>query len=195
MTSRRVCITVILVFFILLSSSSPVYVVNRLDWKFFPALNKTLIGIVRSDHAEDVDKISFIINNAIIPFSAFMIIIVCTVILVVKLEMKAQWREKVSQSEQVTNVSKSNKKVSKMVVMISILFISCFIPIGVMFLAMALLPGFTIYGKYKNILLIVAGLCVCLESVNSSSNIFIYYHMSTKYREAFRQLFSLDMPK
>lgn len=45
-------------------------------------------------------------------------------------------------------------------------------------------------GRYLKVTLRLGGLLLVLESVNSSVNIFIYYRMSSIYREVFR-LFSM----
>lgn len=80
-----------------------------------------------------------------------------------------------------------------MVVLISALFIACFVPISIIFIAMCFEPEFSVYGKYKDLLCVIGGLGFMLESINSSVNIFIYYYMSTKYRSIFREIFRLDI--
>ncbi|BFZ07874.1 hypothetical protein BsWGS_10913 [Bradybaena similaris] len=190
-TARRVRAVIICIFVVLLASVSPLYVVNRLGMKFYPARNRTLLGLVPTENRETVEQISFAINNVLIPFSAFIVVNLCTVILVIKLRKRTVWRNKTTSSTQADSVSIRNRKVAKMVVMISTLFIVCFVPISVVFTAVLLVPDLAIDGRFRNILIVVGGICFILESVNSSVNIFIYYHMSTKFRTIFRQLFCM----
>lgn len=76
-----------------------------------------------------------------------------------------------------------------MVVMITALFISCFVPLSVIFVGVLLEPELSAHGKYSNTILVIIGFDMILESVNSSSNIFIYHHMSSRFRSVFRRLF------
>lgn len=184
-------ILLVCVFLALIGSVAPVYVVNRMDLKFFPEKNRTLLGLYYTADREVVERFSFAINNTFLPFTAFVIIITCTVVLSVVLREKAKWRTLSSSSTQADNVSNRNKKVAKMVVMISILFIACFIPLSVIFLAMCLVPEFSVYGKYREILFTAGGFGFILETINSSMNIFIYYRMSSKYKQEFCNVFGL----
>lgn len=189
MTPNRVSVIIVSIFIILLSSMAPAYIVNRPGMKFFPHRNKTLLGIVYGANRESVEKIFYAINSVFIPFCAFAVIIVCTVTLVVQLQRKTKWRMKSAHCAQSDNISNRNEKVAKMVVMISTMFISCFTPLGLIFIAMSLEPELSHDGKYQHVLRMAGGICVVFESVNSSANIFIYYHMSSKFKETFRALF------
>lgn len=160
--------------------------------KFFPHRNRTLLGLIFTEDRENVEKISFAINNFSLPFVAFVIIVVCTFTLVLKLNRATQWRKKSTSPAQVDNVTSRNQKVAMMVVMISTLFIACFIPLSITMLAVAFNPDLSLGGKYVNISIIIGGLDFVLESINSSGNIFIYYHMSIRYRSTFRQIFGRD---
>ncbi|BFZ12431.1 hypothetical protein BsWGS_15470 [Bradybaena similaris] len=194
-TPKRVAVVVVCLFIILTSSVSPVYMVSRLDHKYFQDINKTLIGIVYTKNRESVEQVSYFINNVFIPFGSFIVIIICTAILVAKLHEKAKWRKKSAVSAQADNVSTRNQKVAKMMVMISTLFVACFFPHSVGFIAMALLPELSVGGKFNDLLLILAGICFLLESINSSANIFFYYRMSSKYRAAFCELLHISSVK
>lgn len=187
-TSRQTSITIIAVFTILMSSVAPVYVVNRLDMKFDPLRNKTLLGIVSTGDREHVEKISFAVNNFFLPFAAFFVIIFCTAILAVNLRKRQHWL-KSSSANLGTELTNRNHRVAKMVVMMSTLFIACFIPTSVIMLAVAFERSLTFGGKYINIGIVIGGIGFFLESVNSSVNIFIYYYMSTKYRDSFLYIF------
>lgn len=195
MTSSRVSVLIVIVFVILLSSVAPLYVVNKLGLKFFPGRNKTLLGLVLTSDREKVERASFAINNVFIPFSAFIVVSVCTVTLVVTIRKRSAWRVKSTTATQADNITSKNQRVAKMVVVISALFIACFVPISALFVAMVIEPELSIDGTYRNTLIVVGGLGFVLESINSSVNIFIYYHMSSKYRCIFHQIFHFSRNK
>lgn len=180
-----------MVFAVLVFSMAPVYVVNSLGWRFFPEKNKTLLGLFYTQDRENVEQISFAVNNTFVFFSAFVVIVVCTITLVVKLQNLTVWRRKTTQQTLVDNVSTKNQKVARMVLIISTLFIACFIPETFVFIAILTVPGLSIDGPNKHVLTIIAGLGLVLKCVNSSSNMFIYCAMSTKYRLVFNNMFCI----
>jgi ABC-type Fe3+ transport system permease subunit len=166
------------------------WVVNKLGMKFSPARNKTTFGIIHLGNHDKVEMFSFALNNFAIPFVAFFIIIICTIILSLKMRDTAKWRKETMTGEQLERISNRNLKVSKMVVMISTLFIVCFVPMCVILLAIAFVPELYFQGKYIQLSLVIAGISSISESVNSSMNTFMYYNMSSKYKNMFLTIFN-----
>lgn len=87
------------------------------------------------------------------------------------------------------NVSGRDQKVSQMVVIIATVFVIACIPNYAICIGMTLEKELGIEGRYKNTLVVMFGWCVIFESINSATNIWIYYKMSSKYRLTFQQLF------
>lgn len=189
---KRECVFVVCVFIVFIATGSPNYVVSRLDMAFVPSRNKTLVALIHTANRETVKKMSHIINNTVIPIMAFVIISVCTVILVIKLRQTTKWRQKATSYVQADLTSHRTQKVTKMVVMISSLFIACFIPLSILFISITFVPSLNIDGRNLGTVLLVGGTGTILESINAGMNIFIYYHMSSKYREAFHETFCLS---
>lgn len=188
-TPKRTTLIIVCIYIVLIGSVSPVYYANRLQMKFSPERNKTIYGLVYTHDRETVEKASFAVNNVFVPMTAFVVVIVCTVALVVTLKLKTKWRQNVTLPGKAENSSNRDQRVTKMIVVISSLFISCFIPVCFIFVGMLVEPGLSIDGKYRNTFFIVFGLGFLLESTNSAMNIFIYYYMSSRYRAVFRQMF------
>ncbi|XP_005107909.2 adenosine receptor A1 [Aplysia californica] len=188
-TPKRVAIVIVSLFVILIASVSPVYYANRIGPKFLPARNKTVIGLVFTHDREEVEEISYAVNNVLVPFGAFLVVIVCTVILVVKLRGKTKWRNKSVSAGKSDNFTSRDQKVAKMVMMISTLFIICFTPISISFIGMTIEREISIHGRYRNLFIVLFSFGYILESANSALNIFIYYEMSSKYRTVFDQTF------
>lgn len=191
-TPKRVLIIISSVFVILICSETPVYCVNGLGLKFYSDRNITLIGLVSTEGRELVEKVTYPINNIFLPVASFLTVSASTVILVNELRKKAAWRKSVTSDSSSNAVSSRDQRIAKMIVMISSLFIVCFFPVVMNFVAMTLAPEFSIDGKYRHLFMMMFGLCFTLESTNSSMNIFIYYRMSSRYKSAFRQLFRLS---
>lgn len=189
-TPKRVCVATTVIFGVFTMSGCPMYFVYNLGNKFFPERNKTLIGIVYVGDRDSFDTVYYPVNFFVVPFSAFIVIFVCTLILVIELNNKVKWRQSSSVSSKADNLTSSNKRVVKMVIMISALFIICFLSNSIMSVAMAIVPELSIDGKFSNLLTLLGGVGFILESINSSANIFIYYHMSSKFRDTFLQLFT-----
>ncbi|XP_059149815.1 tachykinin-like peptides receptor 86C [Physella acuta] len=191
-TSKRVGVIILIIYIILIASTGPVYYVNRFAWKFYPDRNRTLIGLVFTEDREAIEKILFAIHSVFIPFSAFGTVIICTVVLVVKLNEKTKWRKASTAQGKSDNVSNRDQKVARMIVMISTLFIVCFTPMTLFFVAMIVEPELSITGGYRNIFFIVSSFSFILESTNSSLNIFIYYSMSSKFKAEFNKMFCIE---
>ncbi|XP_012945324.1 uncharacterized protein LOC106013629 [Aplysia californica] len=141
---------------------------------------------------KQVDEISFAINNVFSAWAAFVTVIICTTILVVQLNSKTKWRSKnVKQATQAENISSRDRKLIKMVVTVSGIFIVLFIPGTVSTSVMIFKPDYGISGKYNNLFFIVWSFFFLLEGVNSTVNIFAYLTMSSKYKAAFCELFCI----
>lgn len=193
-TPKRTAAIIVCIFLVIIFSISPMYVANQLVWKFYPDKNKSIFSLTFTEDREDIDNISLVINNFTMPFAAFVLIIICTTLLVICLQKREGWLQSVTNSAN-NEFSLRNRRVSKMVVIISALFIVCFVPCAVISLSVVFEPEINVGGKYVNIGIILAGVGVLLESINSSGNIFIYYLMSSKYRETFHVIFKVNRIK
>lgn len=180
------------IFAVLVAGASPQYYYCRAGMKYVPQKNKTLFGIIYSQDLLDFEKTSYFVNLLCVQSLAFVIIIICTAVLVIELYIKAKWRQ-ISTSGNIARLTSVNIKIAKVVMTISALFIGSYIPIIVNCISISVVPGYTINGELEYMLTIVAGLGVLLESVNASMNIVIYYYMSTKYRDVFRETFRVKM--
>lgn len=186
---KRVGVIIVCIFAILTFSSSPLYVVNRLGTTFSPVRNKTIVGLISTEDREQVEMFTFAINNFFFPVCTFVIVAVSAAILSIQLRKQTKWRQTNFTDANSDRIATRNLNVAKMVVAISTLFIVCFFPCPIIMLAISLEPELSLHGKHANISIILGGLIYTMESVNASMNIFIYTHMSFKYRETLRKLF------
>lgn len=162
--------------------SVPRYVVNRLDTKYSLLRNKARLSLIFMKHRGIVEKISIAINNSSIPLLSFIIIIISTKTLLVAVKKASKWRRTSSQ----TQVNKTrNQKVAKMVVIVSTLFIFLFYSHKDYHHGNGVWTWIILWWKICsiNFSLLLGEVSIILKSINSSSNIFIYCHMSSKYRK------------
>lgn len=182
-------VIVVCVYIFLISIAAPLYVVNKLEMKFFPDRSKTLLGLVFAHNRDEVEKVVFPFNNVFINFLSFSVITASTCIIAVQLNIKSKWRQTCTSGRQFSNISRRNQKVAKMVVIISCVFIVCFSPVSVLFLVVTLKPNFSFSGKYRYTLMFCGGIGLILESINASVNIFLYHAMSSTYRLTLHRMF------
>lgn len=196
-TAKRATIIIIFIYIVIFFGNvAPVYYCTRFAMQPNPNIpNATWLGLTFTEDRPIVDRYSFAINNCFLPFTAFTVISVSTIVLVVKLRSKTKWRKKSTAPGKSDSMSVRDQSVSKMVVMISTVFIICYTPVCVIFIGMIVVPKLSIDGTYGNMFGIVFSFAYILESINASFNIFIYYNMSSRYRQIFRQTFCLENDK
>ncbi|CAG5119000.1 unnamed protein product, partial [Candidula unifasciata] len=187
-TVKRVTIIIITIYIVILSGyMAPVYYTTRFAMLPHPRKpNTTWLGIAYTEDQPVVEKFSFAINNCLIPFTTFTIISVSTVVMVNSLRRKTKWRKISTGPNNSSSPSSRDKSVSKMVVLIAILFIVCYAPVCLLFIGKLVVPDISILGSYRNLNGVLISFAYMLETINASFNIFIYYNMSSRYREAFR---------
>ncbi|XP_005091362.2 neuropeptides capa receptor-like [Aplysia californica] len=188
--TRRVAIAVTIgIYIIIIPSILPGYLTSYFDWKFYPTKNRTLLGLMFTADGKEVMGSSLFVTDALVPLLSFGCVVVCTLIIAVKLKEKDKWREKVSSEANTPGqMSRKNRKVVVMICVISGIFIFCTSPISALLVARSVEPELTVIGRYANLTWLLASLGMLTETVNSSINAVVYYNMSTKYRDTFRDL-------
>ena len=82
-----------------------------------------------------------------------------------------------------------DRKLARMIVFLSTILFVCYLPSTICLVTQLLEPEFSIKGDYENIFFVGWSFAWIADAINSSVNIFVYYNMSTKYRETFQNLF------
>lgn len=201
-TPKRHTSTMIAIYVVTLGCSTLAYVSLGLEWRFYPQKNRTLIGLAYHMDAyrrKITDAVSYAVNGVLMPMTCFLSVVVCTAVLVVKLNQQTSWRQtnasaasqgQVLKTERVVNTKE--RRVATMVVFISAIFIASFVPAVCIFVAGYIEPQLSYDGRYKHLFLVTLSISFTAEAINSSINIFVYFSMSTKYRETFLQMFCLQ---
>ncbi|KAI8798234.1 G-protein coupled receptor [Biomphalaria glabrata] len=160
-----------------------------LDWKTDSVHNRTFLAL---GYREDY----FNVNNALTPvivatfMASFIVIVVSSITLTVALQRKSKWRLNSSKStaSDVNILSKRDTNLSKTILILSAVLIVSYLPYTINNILLATIDGFTLYGKYNNFFVVMWSFSWLFETLNSATSIFIYYNMSTKFKETFKRL-------
>lgn len=191
-TPLKTKVVIILIYIVILGLFCPFYFVNKLDWCYNQAWNRTMLSLTFTESRVHVETATFPVHSVFLPIVAQFVVIFCTAALVFKLDNKTKWRAaSVTQTSKPGQNAAKEKKVAKMVIFLSIIFLICSLPATVNFFMMACFPEFSFGGKYENVYIFIWSLTVFVETINSSVNIFVYLRMSSKFRFAFIEIFSV----
>lgn len=162
----------------------PEYATSYIGWRFVPERNATLIGLIFTSSRRSVEGIVNILHF-ILGMASFVGAVVFTSLLVIKLKQSSRWRRQAtSTNSNREGISNRDKKTVKMVVLIACVLIVCYVPGALISLGIFIGgPEFSIRGKYVNICEAMWTIAYIFHAINSSVNIFVYYKMSSKYRE------------
>uniref|UniRef100_A0A2C9KRD0 G-protein coupled receptors family 1 profile domain-containing protein n=1 Tax=Biomphalaria glabrata TaxID=6526 RepID=A0A2C9KRD0_BIOGL len=188
-TARRTLVINLTIFVVNFLCLCPIFICRSLA-------KKTPLPLVETVYCTDdyfpIEKIGFTFN-VVSQFSAFIIDLVCTIAIIQILSMKSKWRSETastSASGSKAGFASRDKKIIKMIGLISGIFILCSMPSCVNYAVTVTFWEYTQDKRYININLMMWALIVALEAINSSVTILVYYNMSSKYKMVFKQMFS-----
>ena len=142
------------------------------------------------------DERSLLLNSsfAVLSFICFFIVLISTLLLVVKLKQNLEWRNKTAKQSNRNSGSLKETKAARCVVAICTIFIMCFTPNVALIFSGFVFAGVEPHDPYLGPLMIVLYITSnMLQVLSSAVNIFVYYTMSTKYREVFKAIFYCKM--
>ena len=140
------------------------------------------------DNKIAIDILFRLVYSTVLTMLFFVTIAVTITITVVKLRRVVQWRQSSTSSVAATSSIKEIV-LTKTLVATSVLFIVCLAPTIMVQIASFVEPEFYFTGRYYNLAYALQHVMVFFKASNSSFNFFIYYNMSTRYRETLRDIF------
>jgi hypothetical protein len=189
-TIRRTKVIIYIIFSGNIATILPEYAITYWDWKFVPAKNRSMYGLVYRDNNENVYGLTYTLTSASEMLSLFLVIIL-TIFLVTKLSQKSNWRKQnTAVSDNSDNISSRDKKTVKMIIIIATILITCYTPGSVLLLISTFVPEFNVGLSLNNCFYSFWSIAFVGHAINSSVNVLLYYRMSTKYRQIFDKLFS-----
>ncbi|BFZ05860.1 hypothetical protein BsWGS_08899 [Bradybaena similaris] len=189
-TLKRATSAIAFIYITTLISWVPFYNAFYIDWRFYPDVNRTLLGAAFTHLKRDVEAVIYF-TNVFFAVLSFVTVVIFTSILLFKLREVSAWRVSVNaQQKKSETVSNRDRRALTMVVMIAIVLGVCYMPSVVLCVVTVSEPEFSIGGEYFQIHQILWTFAVVFENINSSVNIFLYLKMSSKYRATFKSLFT-----
>ncbi|KAH9514506.1 hypothetical protein Btru_025485 [Bulinus truncatus] len=188
-TPFRTCVVLISVDALNALALAPEYISMYLDWQFFPAKNKTLLAMAFRGNRTDLQGVTFTIHAVLITV-ALVAVVALTSALVIQLGRKSRWRQDNTGGgvDPSSTVSHRDRKTVKMVILIATVMVICYLPAVVLSLFTAIVPDFGISGRLSTLFHCFWSIVFILGTAQASVNIFIYYTMSTKYKDGFNEL-------
>ena len=118
----------------------------------------------------------------------FCIVVMATILLVVRLRKNLKWRRTTAVQSEKT--SDKETKLASTIIAIITLFIICFLPNVINFIAQSIYPDYNYSNPYLGTLITVTfSFTGVFQAISSSVNIFFYYRMSSKFRAEFDKTF------
>ena len=132
----------------------------------------------------------FIFSFSAPSYVCFVIVLISTIVLVVKLKQNMEWRSRAAKQSHEGSRSVKERKAARSVVTICTIFICSFILNVGLFLTSLLYPSFNQHDPFLGSLLrVLFKISFLLQVLSSSVNTLVYYRMSTRYRDVFNDLF------
>ncbi|RUS84308.1 hypothetical protein EGW08_007952 [Elysia chlorotica] len=198
--NRRVTKTVVSALFVL--GCCPLvfaYIGMKTDWEFDAETNTTTLNIFYSfKKANNVyNSIAVLLYGAVYPTLSWVIVTTCTTFLIIKLRESARWRKSNSNGVNPNvptgttqkNGHKGENRITKTVVMIACVFITCSLPRSVHSLvSLAFRHKYSTYGDLRPLFVMNAGFALLLSEINSGTNIILYSITSRKFRSTLKEM-------
>ena len=148
------------------------------------------------DNKIAMDILFRLVYSTVLTMLFFTTIAVTTTITAFRLRRVVQWRQSSASSASVAATSSFKEiALTKTLVVTSVLFIVCLAPTIMVQIASFVEPEFYFTGRYYNLAFAVMNVMLFFRVSNSSFNFFIYYNMSTRYRETLRDFCRLCVRK
>ena len=148
------------------------------------------------DNKIAVDILFRLVYSTVLTTLFFTTIAVTTTITAFRLRRVVQWRQSSTSSASVVATSSMKEIVlTKTLVATSVLFIVCLAPTVMIQIALYVEPEFYFTGRYYNLAYLLTNVMLFVQVSNSSFNFFIYYNMSTRYRQTLRDICRLCVRK
>ncbi|KAK3804189.1 hypothetical protein RRG08_012069 [Elysia crispata] len=181
----------------------PDFISKTLEWKHDPRVNATRLMMSLAKNRKTMEHIKDSINHIMLPFVGQIIVMGATILMVSALTASSRFRQKSkteptnltnadsnkTESKSWRQMNNRDKRVVRMVTIISTIFIICNLPMVVGMSCRRAFPEFKINGVYHNIHLSVFAIVHLASSLSASLNIFVYYFGSSKFKQTFHEIF------
>ena len=168
-----------------------IFLGNPVGWKFYPHLNRSLLSVLPStDPIRNSVYVGYMFYaSAVLPMFTIAVVVLFTILLAVTLNNVKTWREANKSTSMAARQAKE-ERASKMVVAIATVFVVSSIPSCFHVIFDIMVPEFSLTGRYVYLYTLTGMTFLLVDCINCTANVIIYYKMSSKFRQAMRNMFS-----
>ncbi|KAH9500254.1 hypothetical protein Btru_077593 [Bulinus truncatus] len=192
-TPRLTLVMMVLISALVILSFGVIFFVYDIYWVFDSSLNQSIIvyaynGFYRQRGAEVIDYFNLI--GIVNPIFSFVVIGVCTVIIVCQLRRMSKFRTvSVKRKDPSADLSSRDKQVVKMLLVVIVVYIVALLPRFALYAGKMVEQEFYYLRTYHNLFNVCAYIVMTVDFINASVHLFIYLAMSTNFRMTFFNLF------
>ncbi|CAL1545235.1 unnamed protein product, partial [Lymnaea stagnalis] len=196
-TPRLTFIMMIVISALVMVSFGIIFFVYDIYWVFDPAYNQSVVvysynAFYNKCGTSVLEYFTFI--GMLNPIFAFVVIAICTIIIVYQLRKMSKFRirsvHKVSTGDKnAKDMSSRDKQVVKMLLVVIIAYILALIPRLALHVGKLINVEFYYLKTYHNLFTVCAYGVMTVDFLNASVHLFIYLTMSSNFRHTFLQLF------
>ncbi|GFO01752.1 peptide receptor gpcr [Plakobranchus ocellatus] len=152
--------------------------------------NSAVLKFTYTELSAKVEIYALLVFTSVPSLIAFIIVLVSTQVLIAKLKKSAAWRQNIAAKSGVDKTSSKDEKVVRSVIFVCAIYIVCYTPNTLLFIFSSAFPQFHVSDEHFGSLVLTA-LFVAnfFQTTSSSVNIFVYLHMSSKFRKTFKSTF------
>ena len=167
----------------------PLYLSVRLIPATSSLTNKSIVVYDWQNYDVATGVLAILLNFSIPTFICFILVTMGTIFLAIKLRQSAEFRKSMS-VKKTDKISTRERKVSRSVIGVCVIYIVCQSPNVFIYLASIIYPPFASFDPvYGNLVLLILFVCILFQAISSSINLFVYLQMMSQYRETFKKLF------
>ncbi|KAK7005230.1 growth hormone secretagogue receptor type 1 [Biomphalaria glabrata] len=151
-TPRRTVVVIICIKCMCISYLVPEYAYVYYDWNFYPALNKTMLGMAFRQEARDLKGLTFLIQAILIVFGLISVGLF-SFLLISELKKQSTWRKLHTNCEQVKKkrISSRDRKSSVLIAVIAVVMVIVDVPLVTISMVQTFVQDFSAYGKQVNL--------------------------------------------
>ncbi|KAK7005228.1 growth hormone secretagogue receptor type 1 [Biomphalaria glabrata] len=182
-TPRRTVAVIISIYIACFAYVVPEYAYVYFDWNFYPALNRTMLGLAFRSEFQDLKGLSFLIH-AILVVSGLFSVSLFSVLLVAQLKRQTSWRKMHTRSEiQTEALTLRDRKSSVLIAVLAVVMALVDVPLVTLSLVQSFVKDFSAYGRQSNLFHVAWSFVFIGVVFQPSMNFVVCYKMSSKYRQ------------
>ncbi|GFO50181.1 chemosensory receptor a [Plakobranchus ocellatus] len=191
-TKRKTVVSIVVIFLFGFLPSNLIHIVYPLKWVFSPSKNRTILAMVplETPLQHIIQRALLAYYSTVLNFSALIAVWICTIFLAVGLKRKAGIRkENLVNPSNGTSDKQKERRVIKTVFLLAITYLACSLPLSATMLVPQFEPEFVPTRGLARISLVCVMFSLLMTQLNSSTNLFIFLHMGSKFRRTCFALF------